>query len=514
MDNELDITKLKYVLYARKSTDDPQRQIRSIPDQIAECMQLADRLELRVLKTIQEKKSAKKPNQRPQFRQMLREIKSGKYDAVLAWNPDRLSRNMLEAGELIDLIDENIIKDFKFVTHPFERSANGVMLLGMSFVLSKQYSDDLSQKVTRGVRRSLAEGKTPAFKHGYRRDDDNGLQLPHSKNFELIRIAWQKRLSGVSLEDTAKYLNTNGYERIIKSTGHKVIMTKQILSNIFKDTFYFGRLHQKDQDIDLFSIYDFQPACTEIEFYKVQKLSGNRILPYQKKRAIYCPLKMMVTCKFCGNHMYAGAVTGGSNKKYLTYRCDNEFCSRKKKSIRGHIIFDFIYDFLKNGFGFTEKDYQNYLSVMKQNVGKKHDELDKEIHSKEAKIKILEREIADISLKVLDLDKDSIIRKTNEGRVEADQAEMEKLKTEVTLSKTQRANPEQQILTLENFLNLSKNSATTVQLGNEIVKDAICRLLFLNFTVDEEKVTSYQAKPPFDTLIKTHKILSSRGERT
>ena len=27
MDEELDFTKLKYVLYARKSTDDPQRQI-------------------------------------------------------------------------------------------------------------------------------------------------------------------------------------------------------------------------------------------------------------------------------------------------------------------------------------------------------------------------------------------------------------------------------------------------------------------------------------------------------
>lgn len=34
MDEELDYSKLKYVLYARKSTDDPQRQARSIGDQI------------------------------------------------------------------------------------------------------------------------------------------------------------------------------------------------------------------------------------------------------------------------------------------------------------------------------------------------------------------------------------------------------------------------------------------------------------------------------------------------
>jgi len=33
---EIDFTKLKYALYVRKSTDDPTRQIRSIPDQIGE----------------------------------------------------------------------------------------------------------------------------------------------------------------------------------------------------------------------------------------------------------------------------------------------------------------------------------------------------------------------------------------------------------------------------------------------------------------------------------------------
>lgn len=49
MEYEVDHTKLTYVLYARKSTDDPERQARSIPDQIAECLQLAKRLNLTVV---------------------------------------------------------------------------------------------------------------------------------------------------------------------------------------------------------------------------------------------------------------------------------------------------------------------------------------------------------------------------------------------------------------------------------------------------------------------------------
>lgn len=60
MDEELDYSKLKYVLYARISTDDPQRQVRSIGDQIFECKQLAARLGLNVIKVLEETKSAKK----------------------------------------------------------------------------------------------------------------------------------------------------------------------------------------------------------------------------------------------------------------------------------------------------------------------------------------------------------------------------------------------------------------------------------------------------------------------
>jgi len=132
---EVDITKLRYILYARKSTTDESRQIRSIPDQIIECRQLAGHLGLNVIDLLQETQSAKKPHKRPIFTQMLKDIRVGKYNAILAWNPDRLARNMLEGGMLIDMIDEEIIKDLKFVTHHFTKDANGKMLLGMAFVL-------------------------------------------------------------------------------------------------------------------------------------------------------------------------------------------------------------------------------------------------------------------------------------------------------------------------------------------------------------------------------------------
>ena len=127
---------------------------------------------------------------------MIKDIEKGVYDGILAWNPDRLARNMLEGGKIINMIDEGKLKDLQFHTHYFENNANGKMLLGMAFVLSKQYSDDLSQKVTRSSNRKFSEGKSSIPKHGYILK--KSLYEPDGKNFDLISQAWEKRLRCLS----------------------------------------------------------------------------------------------------------------------------------------------------------------------------------------------------------------------------------------------------------------------------------------------------------------------------
>lgn len=59
---------LRYVIYARKSSEDVEAQAKSLPDQIADCEEYALRHNLKVVgKPIQESKSAKKSGNRPLF---------------------------------------------------------------------------------------------------------------------------------------------------------------------------------------------------------------------------------------------------------------------------------------------------------------------------------------------------------------------------------------------------------------------------------------------------------------
>ena len=93
----------KYCLYARKSTEAEDKQSLSIESQVKEMSALAQRESLHIVDIKREDHSSKEVGQREVFNQMLAEIRDGKYNAILTWTPDRLSRNTGDLGSIVDL---------------------------------------------------------------------------------------------------------------------------------------------------------------------------------------------------------------------------------------------------------------------------------------------------------------------------------------------------------------------------------------------------------------------------
>jgi site-specific DNA recombinase len=527
-ENQIDITRLKYVLYARKSTDDPQRQIRTIDDQIDECKLMAKRLGIHVVATVIEKKSAKTPGKRDEFRKMLDGIRSRKFDAILSWNPDRLARNMKEGGEIIDMVDVGQIVDMKFVTHHFSADANGKMLLGMAFVLSKQYSDKLSQDVTRGVKKGFSEGKSSGtHKHGYMRSSD-GIYQPDGKNFELMCAAWKMRYEGKSLESIAKHMNDNGYARVYKqnakNAGKKVYMTDKTLSGtVFNDPFYYGVLIQAGKQIDLRELagYDFTPATDEETYSHIQSLTGRKSVT-DRKRLVFKPLVKMVICWYCKGFMTPQTPTSGRKSekmKILSYRCDSTNCPRKKKelklakSIRAKVVFNFMYEMLAS-FTVTKEDYDRLSKKLATMNSKKLQELTIKVHSKQSAIKSINKDIDERSIKILKLDTTSPIYKSNEEYINKAELQRRELDEELQKLKESLTSPETDLISFDEFLNVSKNAHLHLRAADVAAKDRIARLIYLNVTVDDQKVVSYQIREPFKTYFQMLKIYDGGGTWT
>lgn len=132
------------------------------------------------------------------------------------------------------------------------------------------------------------------------------------------------------------------------------------------------------------------------------------------------------------------------------------------------------------------------------------------LHSKRSVLANVQREIRQRALSltagVSQLNKRVI--KVTEEKIEEQENLETQLKKEITDLELIIRDPDEEKLTLQEFLNLSKNASAIVQSADVRVKDEICRLIFLNLTVNEEKIFSYQLKEPFKTLIEYRKILS------
>ena len=112
---------------------------------------------------IKEEKSAKKANNRPLFLEMLSEFPK-RYDGLLAYHPDRIARNMRDAGVIIDLLnpDNALIKNMAFPTVQYANDSSGRLTLAVLFSLATQFSEHLSEMVKRGVDTNLGK-HSPAY---------------------------------------------------------------------------------------------------------------------------------------------------------------------------------------------------------------------------------------------------------------------------------------------------------------------------------------------------------------
>ena len=83
-------TMTKYFLYARKSTDVEDKQVRSIEDQLAVLRALAKEQNISIVREFVEKQSAKMPG-RPVFDEMIILIEKGEAQGIVCWPVPRIS---------------------------------------------------------------------------------------------------------------------------------------------------------------------------------------------------------------------------------------------------------------------------------------------------------------------------------------------------------------------------------------------------------------------------------------
>ncbi len=366
--------KLKYVAYVRKSTEAVERQAMSISAQIDAIKKQFPELDITFVTnpdgTIGESMSAAKPG-RPLFNQMMNDLKNEKYQGVIAWHPDRLSRNSPDASLIVWYIQQGIIQDLKFCNFYFEPTPEGIMMLQMIMSQAQYYSAKLSKDVKRGnaKKRSLG-GTTGVAPMGYINNTTSHTIEPDPERFDMVRRAFDLMLTGnFSVAEITKIMNEEWGFRLLKhkKTGGTPV-SKQGLWNVFRNKVYAGII------VDPYTKEEIQakhvPMITREEYDRIQEIlcgKGQPRLPHNKE----FPYKGFIKCGECGCSITAEHKTkhhkDGTTKEYVLYHCTHKNKQHKCRqgSIQEHKLKEQI-ESLLNSYEISPQLYEWGLKAIQE----------------------------------------------------------------------------------------------------------------------------------------------------
>ena len=325
--NQSDSPQLKYFMYCRKSSDSEDKQILSLPAQVRELTEYAQKFNLKIVDIYQESQSAFKIG-RPQFNQMLERVVAKEGNAILVWQANRIARNSKDSGDFIYLMDEEKLVELRTPSKSYLNTPNDKFTLSIEFTMAKKDSDDKSENVKRGNREKFFVKKQwgSLAKPGWLNVVDP-LSKEHyiekdPLRFPLLSKAIKLILNGTYTPmQTLNILNEDwAYRsRLTRRQGGKP-MTKSGWYKILSDPFLYGLMIRKEGEV---MAGDLKMLTAE-EYQRLQIILGRKGRPHVTKHefaykevlrcgeckgSITCEEKWQIICPMCKTKFHKGKTT-------------------------------------------------------------------------------------------------------------------------------------------------------------------------------------------------------------
>jgi len=341
---------LRYILYARKSSEDAERQSLSVPAQIRKIKEIFP--DMRIIAVREESQSAFEPG-RPVLGEVMGQIRSGKADGIVAWHPDRLSRNEIDAAAITYAIRRGVIKDLKFGSYFFVNSPDGIMMLQTMMSQSQYYSAKLSVDVKRGNEEQRKRGwltyrPMPGYLNARNpANPDQGMIVIDPDRYALVRKMWDMLLTGAySVPLIQVTANEDWHYRSPKrrrSGGAPI--HRNSLYNMFTNIRYAGLIPIPGEPGE-YERAAYPAMITVAEFDRAQQILGDRGKPRRSVSRSFA-YRGLLSCKDCGCQVTAEqklkSLKNGTVLRYVYYHCTHQRPCGNRKVVEEDDLVDQLY---------------------------------------------------------------------------------------------------------------------------------------------------------------------------
>ncbi|MGG1639916.1 recombinase family protein [Paenibacillus sp. NRS-1782] len=281
---------------------------------------------------VDEGKSAK-DLKRPDMERMLKDMQEHKFDVVLVYKLDRLTRSVGDLHQLLKEFEKYDVK-FKSATEVFDTTtAMGKLFITIVAALAEWERGTISERVRFGIEQMILEGKRPGgiLPYGYNKNEQ-----VIQEEAEIIKEARSLYLSGMGYKSVAMKLNREDKLR----RGHE--WTSATVSYTLENPYYAGILrlgtklpggeyvnHKRDERVKcLYGDGDHEPIFTRLEYEELKAFMTRKSNSGFSRVQTYW-FSGVLRCGRCGGSMFGRL----SNKRKLSngeiVRTPYYICSNK-----------------------------------------------------------------------------------------------------------------------------------------------------------------------------------------
>ena len=316
------VAPLKYCLYSRKSSEADDKQALSIESQVKEMTELAEKNNLHIVEIKREAHSSKEVGQRLIYNEMLAEIKQGKFNAILTWAPDRLSRNAGDLGSVVDLMDQGKLIEIKTYGQKFTNNPNEKFLLMILGSQAKLENDNKAVNVKRGLRTRCEMGWRPGVAPtGYLNEKhvDKKCQCRiDPKRGMIIKQMYQKvadeQWSGRKVYKWLREIDFKTHR------GKPLVLANVYL--ILRNPFYYGDFEYPVGGGQWYT-GKHTPIIDKELYDKVQMTVNQNLIPKTESKEF--AFTKLIHCGYCGSGISADEkfkkLKNGGTNRHVYYFC-------------------------------------------------------------------------------------------------------------------------------------------------------------------------------------------------
>ena len=306
-------------IYIRVSTEDQAREGFSLGEQEEKLKQLCDYKGYEVYKVYCDAGiSAKDMEHRPKFQEMLKDMKDGKINYIVAYKLDRVTRSVRDLEELIAQLEKYntyLVCDRDDVN---TSTANGRFFVRMLTVLSQLEIEIVSERTKFGLNGAIKSGHLPGqVALGFKKDV-NKKTIIDPATAPIVKRVFDLYLQGKTFLQISNIFND---EKVLNKNWKDTHIERIINNRLYMGDYeMYKRLKEWKNVEPVIYMNVVDPIVPRYiwEECQAQKIINQRTYTRDRVYTFFQKLK----CPKCGKIMKCKG-SGGKRKKYVYYNCED-----------------------------------------------------------------------------------------------------------------------------------------------------------------------------------------------